>query len=97
MVSVLEHTVAKALVSAAKKAGLYIRKCRWEGRLGAPDYMILRDGRVYFIETKAPGEHPRASQIAEFTAIRATGAQVWVVDSITAAEAAVREISGRDE
>lgn len=93
----LERTVAKALTSAAKKAGLCIRKCRWEGRLGAPDYIILHNGCAYFVETKAPGEHPRASQIAEFTAIRAAGAQVWVVDSITAAEAAVREISGRDE
>ena len=90
----LERRVARALVDAARTAGLYIRKCRWEGRVGAPDYIILRDGRAYFVETKAPGEKPRPSQLAEFSAIRSAGAPVWIVDSIPAAVAAVRAIAG---
>ena len=88
----LERTVARALTQAAKKAGVFMRKCRWEGRVGAPDYIAIYNGRAYFIETKAPGETPRASQIAEFMVIRSVGVPVWIVDSPTAAEAAVRAI-----
>lgn len=90
----LERAVAKALVEAAKAQDLFIRKCRWEGRVGAPDYIVLRDGTAHFIETKAPGERPRASQIAEFRAIQTAGATVWIVDSIPAATAAIRAIAG---
>lgn len=93
----LEWSVAKALVDAAKREGLYIRKCRWEGRVGAPDYCILHGGRAFFVETKAPGERPRASQLAEFSAIQSAGAPVWVVDSIPAAVAAVCAITGEDD
>lgn len=90
----LERRVARALVDAARTAGLFIRKCRWEGRVGAPDYIIVCDGRVYFVETKAPGEKPRPSQLIEFAAIRAAGAPVVVVDSIHAAFAVVHAIAG---
>ena len=89
----LERAVARALMDAATREGLYIRKCRWEGRVGAPDYCILHGGRAFFIETKAPGERPRASQLAEFSAIRSAGVPVWIVDSIPAAVAAVRAIA----
>lgn len=90
----LERRVARALVDAARTAGLFIRKCRWEGRVGAPDYIILRDGRAYFVETKAPGEKPRPSQLIEFTAIETAGVPVAVVDSIHAAFAVVHAIVG---
>lgn len=90
----LERRVARALVDAAKREGLFIRKCRWEGRIGAPDYIILREGRAYFIETKAPGEKPRPSQLIEFAAIETAGAPVAIVDSIHAAFAVVHAIAG---
>lgn len=90
----LERRVARALMDAAHRAGLYIRKCHWEGRIGAPDYIILREGRAYFVETKAPGEKPRPSQLIEFTAIETAGAPVAVVDSIHAAFAVVHAIVG---
>lgn len=93
----LERTVAEALVTAAKKAGVYLRKCRWEGRVGAPDYLVAYRGRVVFIETKAPGEKPRASQIAEFSVIRAAGVAVRVVDSPEAAQAAIHVIQGEGD
>lgn len=91
----LERRVARALVDAARTAGLFIRKCRWEGRVGAPDYIILRGGCAYFVETKAPGEKPRPSQLAEFAAVeKVGGAPVTIVDSIHAAFAVVRAITG---
>jgi len=87
-----EHTVAKALLDCAKRRGLFIRKCRWEGRAGAPDYIILAKGRAFFVETKARGEKPRKSQVAEFAKICETGCTVQVVDSAESAAQAVEVI-----
>ena len=85
-----ENRVAAALVRAAKEANLYIRKCHWEGRIGAPDYIVLKQGRAFFIETKAPGERPRPSQRVEFDRIRTEGCcPVIVVDSVDTARAVI--------
>lgn len=89
-----EHRVAAALVRAAKEEHVYLRKCHWEGRMGAPDYIALKHGRAFFIETKAPGERPRPSQRVEFGRIRTEGGcPVIVVDSVDTAKAAIMSIS----
>ena len=87
-----ERRIAAALIRSAKAAGLLIRKCKWEGRLGAPDYMIIRPGKAVFVETKAPGEHPRRSQLAEFAKIEEHGGVVYIVDTTEKAKDAIREI-----
>ena len=76
-----EHRIAVALTREAKARGLFIRKCRWEGRLGCPDYLIVRNGKAVFVETKAPGESPRKSQLAEFAKIQEYGGVVYVADT----------------
>lgn len=76
----------------AKARGLFIRKCRWEGRLGCPDYLILRNGKAVFVETKAPGESPRKSQLAEFAKIQEYGGVVYVVDTPSKASETIKEI-----
>lgn len=89
-----EHRVAAALVKAAKEEHVYLRKCHWEGRMGAPDYIALKHGRAFFIETKAPDERPRPSQRAEFDRIRTEGCcPVIVVDSVDVAKAVMLSIS----
>lgn len=89
-----EHRIAAALVSAAKKEHVYLRKCHWEGRMGAPDYIALNHGRAFFIEAKAPGERPRPSQRVEFDRIRTEGCcPVIVIDSVALAKAVIRSIS----
>lgn len=87
-----EGLVADALCREAKKRGFFIRKCKWEGRLGAPDYVILHQGKAVFIETKAPGEVPRKSQTAEFEQIRAAGCSVYVVDSADGAKQLIQDL-----
>lgn len=73
---------------------MHLRKCHWEGRVGAPDYIALKHGRAFFIETKAPGERPRPSQLAEFGRIRTEGGcPVIVVDSVELAHAVILSIS----
>lgn len=87
-----EHAVAAAMTKKARTAGLYIRKCRWDGRVGCPDYLVLKNGRAFFIETKAPGENPRRSQLAEFGQILKAGCPVFVVDSESTAEEVIQAI-----
>lgn len=87
-----EHRIAAALVREAKARGLFIRKCRWEGRLGCPDYLVLKNGHAFFIETKAPGESPRKSQLAEFAKIQAYGGAVYVVDTSEKVSEVIKEI-----
>lgn len=86
-----EGKVAAALRKAAKDAGIFIRKIHFEGRIGAPDYLIMGSGLALFIETKAPGEKPRPSQIAEFKKMVDAGARVLVVDSVENAKTAIKE------
>lgn len=87
-----EGIIANNLRLEARAKGLFIRKCRWEGRLGCPDYLALKNGRAFFIETKAPGEKPRRSQLAEFGQILKTGCPVFVVDSESAAREVIQAI-----
>ena len=89
-----EGLVADALVRAAEEHHVYLRKCHWEGRMGAPDYIALKHGRALFIETKSPGERPRPSQRAEFDRIRTEGGcPVIIVDSVDVAKAVILSIS----
>lgn len=71
------------LVTHIKKAvnasGGAVRKCSWEGRVGAPDLFIMYAGCHWFVECKAPGERPRVSQLREFSALRDLGGCVVLV------------------
>lgn len=87
-----EGAVADCLKRRCAERGIFIRKVRWEGHIGCPDYLILVPSGAHFIETKAPGERPRASQTAEFEAIRRAGFRVYVVDSPAAVDGALDDI-----
>ena len=76
-----EGRVSAALRQSVINAGGEIRKVQWQGRVGAPDWLVMMRGRAVFIETKAPGEMPRKSQLIEFSRIeRASGIPVLVID-----------------
>ena len=62
-----ERDIAAYLTKRVAEIGGIYRKVSWEGRSDAPDYLIMIGGAHFFIETKAPGEKPRPSQIREFT------------------------------
>lgn len=58
-----------------------IRKVQWQGRVGAPDWLVMIGGGALFVETKAPGDVPRRSQMVEFRRIyRESGIPVLVID-----------------
>ena len=81
MTTTPEGRVSTALRHAVISLGGEIRKVQWQGRVGAPDWMAMLFGGAVFVETKAPGEVPRRSQMVEFSRIsRASGIPVLVID-----------------
>ena len=75
-----EGRVAAALRKAAIEKGFEIRKLRWEGRNGAPDYFLAKDGKIALVECKQPGSRPRRSQMTEFDRLSRAGVCILVLD-----------------
>ena len=81
MTTTPEGRVSAALRQAVINYGGEIRKVLWQGRVGAPDLLVMLSGGAVFVETKAPGARPRKSQLVEFQRIeRASGVPVLVID-----------------
>ena len=57
-----ESTIERAVCAYAKTKGCLTLKLSGQNQKGQPDRMFLRDGRVMFIEFKAPGKRPTALQ-----------------------------------
>ena len=89
-----EGQVAAALIKAVEARGGFIRKLKWENRIGAPDYLVVFCGVVSFVETKAPGKRVRPSQAAEFRRLGEAGIHVLVLDSVDRAEVLAEALSG---
>ena len=95
MATTPEGRVAAALRQAVIEAGGEIRKLRWEGRNGAPDYFVILRGKVWLIECKAPGKRPRASQMLEFERLLQAGINVLVIDNAAHARELVEILTTR--
>lgn len=79
--SVRERDIAAYLRNRVAEIGGIYRKVSWEGRADAPDYLIMCGGIHLFVETKAPGEKPRPSQLREFAAMLGHGGLAVVIVS----------------
>jgi hypothetical protein len=77
----MEIAVEMPVVRRAEAAGWFVRKVAWMGRIGAPDRVFIKGGRVVWIEFKAPGKAPRRSQVLEHDRMRAAGAEIHWCDS----------------
>lgn len=102
MTTTPEGRVSAALRQAVINYGGEIRKVQWQGRVGAPDWLVMMFGCALFVETKAVGERPRKSQLVEFGRIeRASGIPVLVIDraiyAIYVANALLSRAEGDDE
>jgi hypothetical protein len=50
---------------------------------GLPDRLILMpDGKMAFVEVKAPGKKPRPLQVARHEILRQLGFKVYVLDDV---------------
>lgn len=79
----MEKAVEMPVVKRAEKAGWFVRKVQWPGRIGAPDRVFIKDGRVVWIEFKDAGKTPRLSQTLEHDRMKAAGAEIYWCDNIT--------------
>lgn len=75
-----ESYIERKLVTETKKRGGLCEK--WNsGTAGWPDRIILMpDGKVGFVEVKAPGKKPRKLQLHRHKQILALGLKVYVLD-----------------
>ena len=76
-----EKTIEQKFVAAVKPAGGLTLKFTSLGFDGVPDRLaLLPDGKMAFVEVKAPGEKPRPLQLARHRLLRRLGFRVYVLD-----------------
>lgn len=92
-----EGTVETHLVDEVKKLGGKCYKFVSPGNNGVPDRIVmLPQGKVYFVETKAPGKKPRPSQLAVHREMERMGVRVRVLDSKAAVDSFIGEVTASE-
>jgi hypothetical protein len=77
-----EKEIEKKLTLEAKKRGGLAVKFVSPGFDGMPDRIVLMpEGKMAFVEVKAPGKRPRPLQMARHKLLRALGFLVFVLDN----------------
>ena len=93
--STRERDIEKQLVKSVKNAGGIAPKFVSPGLDGVPDRIVLLpEGRMAFVELKAPGMKPRPLQIRRMQQISALGFPVYCIDSTEQIEQILMEIGG---
>lgn len=73
----------------SERGGLAIKQAR-TGVAGFPDRLVLTpNGKVFFVELKAPGEKPRKLQLHRISQLKNLNFNVYVVDSYDSAREVV--------
>lgn len=76
-----EKEIEKKLTLEVKKRGGLAVKFVSQGFDGMPDRIVLiPEGKIAFVEVKAPGKHPRPLQMARHKLLRGLGFLVFVLD-----------------
>ncbi len=88
---ILERDIAKYLSSELRKLGIEHRRVSWLGRSHAPDLFVFVNGGEW-VETKRPGEKPRAGQLAEHEKMRAAGCRVFVLSTFEEVEKYIADL-----
>jgi len=77
-----EKTIEQKLTRAVKARGGICPKLVCPGMAGMPDRLVLLpDGKLGFVEVKAPGEKPRPLQTARHRILEWLGYRVYVLDN----------------
>ena len=76
-----EREVERRLVTAVKKLGGLAPKFKSPGLDGVPDRLVLLpDGRLAFVEVKAPGQKMRPLQLLRKRQLEELGFRVYCID-----------------
>lgn len=77
-----EKTIEQKLVNTVKSSGGIAPKFVSPGFDGMPDRLVLLpNGKIGFVEVKAPGKEPRPLQVARHELLRRLGFKVFVLDN----------------
>ncbi|MCR4691290.1 MAG: VRR-NUC domain-containing protein [Lachnospiraceae bacterium] len=88
-----EKEIERQFARSVKKRGGIALKFVSPGFDGMPDRLVLfPEGRVGFVEVKAPGKKPRPLQISRHRLLRKMGFQVYVLDAREQIEVIIDEI-----
>jgi len=78
----LEKVIEKKLVVAVKKMGGIAAKFVSPGLDGMPDRLVLLpNGKMAFVELKAPGKKPRPLQLRRIKQLQKIGFACYVIDN----------------
>lgn len=76
-----EAVIERYLQRHCKEAGILCWKFISPSNAGVPDRVLMFNGRVVFVELKAPGKKPRPLQVQRHEEMRARGIDVRVIDN----------------
>ena len=80
---VRERDIESKVRKYARDMGFLVYKFTDPTQVGVPDRIFISpQGRLFFVEFKAPGKKPRANQIAEFKRLQAHGQYVYIIDDL---------------
>lgn len=90
-----EKIIEQKFTAAVKAVGGLALKFTSPGFDGVPDRIVLlRGGKIGFVEAKAPGQKPRPLQLARHRLFRRLGFKVFVLDSEEQIPRIIDEIGG---
>jgi hypothetical protein len=78
----LEKQIEKKVCDYAKSKGVMVYKFTSPAHFAVPDRMFIFNGKVWFIEFKAPGKKPTAPQTREINRLLTAGISVYVIDDV---------------
>lgn len=88
-----EKTIEQKLREAVKKAGGMALKFISPSVRGVPDRLLLfPDGKIAFVELKAPEKKPSALQEVVHKRLRSLGFNVYVIDGVEQIGGVIDEI-----
>ena len=89
-----EKAIETYLRESVKRKGGMAVKQDWVSVRGAPDRLVLMaEGKVVFVELKAPGQKPKPHQERLHKKLRGLGVRVEVIDSKQQVDDLLNEIT----
>lgn len=74
----LESGIQRRIIKEYERAGWYVVKLVLTNKPGIPDLLLLKDGKVRFVEVKRKGETPRPLQQYRHDELASLGFEVEV-------------------
>lgn len=82
----------KLVVKTVRRRGVALKFVS-SGCIGVPDRIVmLPDGKMGFVELKAPGKKPRSIQVRRIQQMRKMGFKVFVIDGAEQIDSVLDEI-----